>query len=212
MSQHAYIILGPQGSGKGTQAQELANLLGVPHISTGEVFRNIVAKGSDFGREVESLLKSGSLVPDDVTNKLVAERLKETDATRGFILDGYPRNLNQAEYLATLEPEAQAIYLRISDMEAIKRLAGRRTCPACGAVYHLQFNPPKVGEVCDIDGLHLIQRTDETEQAIKVRLNIFHQQTEPLLEFYRQRGKLFEIDGTPPIAEVTRQLRELLKI
>lgn len=207
-----YLILGPQGSGKGTQAQALAKLLGVPQISTGDIFRQLAHSDSVLGRELAELLKSGQLVPDDVTNKVVAERLAQADAQAGFILDGYPRNLSQAQYLAQFKPHLVAIYLKLSDEEAISRLAGRRTCSVCGRVYHIKFNPPQVNEVCDLDGGHLIQRADDTPEAIRERLRIFHNQTEPLLDFYAQRGQLIEIDGSPPIAEVTEELVRRLHI
>lgn len=212
MADKEYVILGPQGSGKGTQAQTLAGFLGIPQISTGDIFRQIEKSGSDFGKELAVLLKSGTLIPDDITNKLVADRLSQVDAVHGFILDGYPRNLNQAKYLAELKPNLKAVYLKLSDEEAVSRLAERRSCPSCGKVYHLKFNPPKVGEVCDIDGSHLIQRSDDTEEAIRIRLQTFHRQTEPLLEFYNSRGRLIEIDGSPPISEVTASMRQQLGI
>lgn len=208
MEDKQYLILGPQGSGKGTQAQSLASLLGIPQISTGDIFRQIAAGDSEFAQELAGLLKSGTLVPDDITNKLVADRLNQADADGGFILDGYPRNLSQAKYLAELKPNLTAIYLKLSDDEAVSRLAQRRTCPACSKVYHLKFNPPKMEQVCDVDGSNLIQRTDDTEEAIRVRLQTFHQQTEALLEFYAARGKLIEVDGSPSIAEVTDKLRQ----
>ncbi len=212
MADKQYIILGPQGSGKGTQAQTLAGLLGIPQISTGDMFRQIAATDSDFGKELAGLLAAGTLVPDEVTNKLVADRLNQADTAGGFILDGYPRNLAQAQYLFELKPDLTAIYLALSDDEAVSRLAQRRSCPSCSKVYHLKYNPPKVGEVCDIDGAHLVQRTDDTEEAIRIRLQTFHQQTEPLLKFYDARGRLIEVDGSPPIAEVTANLRQRLGV
>ena len=129
MTNHAYIILGPPGSGKGTQAQEISKLLNLSHISTGDIFRSIVGQDSPFGQEVAQILKSGQLVSDDITNQLVANRLAEPDAVNGFVLDGYPRNINQAKYLNTLRPELTAIYFKLSDEAVVQRLSGRRTCP-----------------------------------------------------------------------------------
>ncbi len=210
MGKYEYLILGPQGSGKGTQAQALANLLRIPHISTGDIFRQLAGQQSEFGQELDKILKTGQLVPDDITNKLVANRLAESDTNSGFVLDGFPRNMKQAEFLAKIKPDVLAIYLELSDEEAVKRISGRRVCPNCQAVYHLQYNPPRVDEVCNIDGAHLLQRTDDTKEAVLVRLANFHQQTEPLLDFYHQRGKLKRIDGAPPIDVVTANLRAIL--
>lgn len=212
MSNQSYIILGPPGSGKGTQAQEISKLLRVPHISTGDIFRQIVGQDSAFGQEVAQILKTGQLVSDNITNKLVNDRLAEADTNVGFVLDGYPRNLNQAEYLNNLRPQVVAIYFKLSDEDVIQRLSGRRTCPACNRIYHIKYSPPKVDGVCDDDSSHLIHRTDDTEGIIRERLQTYHQQTEPILDFYRQSQKLMEIDGTPPISEVTANVRSLLMI
>ena len=212
MTNHAYIILGPPGSGKGTQAQEISKLLNLSHISTGDIFRSIVGQDSPFGQEVAQILKSGQLVSDDITNQLVANRLAEPDAVNGFVLDGYPRNINQAKYLNTLRPELTAIYFKLSDEAVVQRLSGRRTCPTCNRIYHIKYSPPKVEGVCDDDGSHLIQRTDDTEGIIRTRLQTYHQQTELILEFYQHLGKLIELDGTAPIPEVTAKLRVTLGI
>ncbi|MDP3986545.1 MAG: nucleoside monophosphate kinase [Candidatus Veblenbacteria bacterium] len=213
MTGSRYIFLGPQGSGKGTQAQALAGFLGVPHISTGEIFRQMAAAGDPLGVKArDEYFSKGILVPDEVTNALVKQRLQQADAAGGFILDGYPRNLVQAEFLARLNTEVAAIYLTLSDEEAVKRITGRRSCSVCGTVYHVQFKPPVKPDVCDSDGAPLLQRVDDTEPLVRDRLVTFHKQTEPLLEFYRQRGQLIKVDGTPPIPEVTARLRKNLGV
>lgn len=204
------VFLGPPGSGKGTQAQEFARMLGVPHISTGDMFRDHIARATELGQRVQVLLKSGQLVPDDVTNAMVEERLDQPDARGGFIFDGYPRSLPQAEFLARLAPDVRALLIDLSDDEAIRRIAGRRTCQACAAVYHVDYKPPQAEGVCDMCGGVLEQRNDQTEEVVRDRLAVYHRQTEPVVEYYRSRGALTTIDGRPPIPEVTASLRAAL--
>ena len=209
---YRYVFLGPPGSGKGTQAQALAQALQVPHISTGEMFRAAVAAQGELGKRIDGLLKAGQLVPDNVTNELIAERLQQPGATSGFILDGYPRSLVQAEFLSQLAPDTQALLIDLPDAEAVRRIAGRRTCLKCGAVYHLNYQPPQQTDVCDKCGSALEQRNDQTEAVLKERLLIYHQQTEPLVEYYRQRGVLVTVDGSPAIPEVTARIRAALGV
>ena len=209
---YRYVFLGPPGSGKGTQAQALAQALQVPHISTGEMFRAAVAAQGELGKRIDGLLKAGQLVPDDATNELIAERLQQPGATSGFILDGYPRSLVQAEFLSQLAPDTQALLIDLPDAEAVRRIAGRRTCLKCGAVYHLNYQPPPQTGVCDKCGSALEQRNDQTEAVLKERLLIYHQQTEPLVEYYRQRGVLVTVDGSPAIPEVTARIRAALGV
>ena len=209
---YRYVFLGPPGSGKGTQAQALAQALQVPHISTGEMFRAAVAAQGELGKRIDGLLKAGQLVPDDATNELIAERLQQPGATSGFILDGYPRSLVQAEFLSQLAPDTQALLIDLPDAEAVRRIAGRRTCLKCGAVYHLNYQPPQQTDVCDKCGSALEQRNDQTEAVLKERLLIYHQQTEPLVEYYRQRGVLATVDGSPAIPEVTARIRAALGV
>ena len=209
---YRYVFLGPPGSGKGTQAQALAQALQVPHISTGEMFRAAVAAQGELGKRIDGLLKAGQLVPDNVTNELIAERLQQPGATSGFILDGYPRSLVQAEFLSQLAPDTQALLIDLPDAEAVRRIAGRRTCLKCGAVYHLNYQPPQQTDVCDKCGSALEQRNDQTEAVVKERLLIYHQQTEPLVEYYRQRGVLATVDGSPAIPEVTARIRAALGV
>lgn len=194
------IIFGPQGSGKGTQAQMLSKLLDIPHISTGTIFRQI--------QLVKSYLDQGKLVPDSYVNKLVADRLGQSDCKRGFVLDGYPRNKAQADFLIAQTKIDYIIEIKLSDADGIFRISKRRMC-ANGHSYHLKFAPPKADGICDIDGLHLFQRDDETEEAIKQRLAIYHSETEPLVDYLRKRGiKILKIDGRPAIEEVSREIIE----
>jgi len=201
-----FIFLGPQGSGKGTQAKIFAQKLGVPHISTGDVFRDNIGRQTELGQKIDGILKSGQLVPDDITNQLIKARLSQSDAATGFILDGYPRNLAQADFLFNLKPEAIAVCIDLTDEEAVKRISGRRMSLATGAIYHLDFNPPPANLPPD----DLIQRPDDTEVAVRQRLNIYHLETEPLLEFYRSKQKLITVDGSPPIEAVTDELIKVL--
>lgn len=205
-----FVLLGPQGSGKGTQAKMLAERLGVPHISTGDMFRDHVARHTELGAQIEALLKAGQLVPDEVTNALVKERLAQADAASGFVLDGYPRNLAQANFLNVLAPQVRAIELTLTDEEAVQRIARRRVCARCGATYHLDFAPPQADGVCDKCGGQLAQRSDDTEAAVRDRLATYHRATASLLEYYQARAALTSIDGAPPIPEVTEHIQRAI--
>ncbi|MFH1866470.1 MAG: adenylate kinase [Patescibacteria group bacterium] len=200
------IILGPPGSGKGTQAKILAERLKVPHISTGDIFRDHIARQTDLGIKAKKILDVGNLMPDDITNSLISERLKQPDTAPGFILDGYPRNLVQAEFLYNLQPQVKVIYIELSDEDVVKRISGRRISSSTGAIYHLQYNPPPA----DIDPADIIQRSDEKEEVVKDRLEIYHQEIEPLLKFYSNQHQLITIDGSPPINEVTKAIIKLI--
>ncbi len=201
------IMLGSPGSGKGTQAKILAEHLGIPHISTGDIFRDHIARQTALGLKAKAILDAGSLMPDDVTNSLINERLKQPDTNKGFVFDGYPRNLVQAEFLFTLKPEAKVINIELSDEEVLRRVSGRRLSKNTGAIYHLEFNPPPK----DLPQDDLIQRSDETKEVVQERLVIYHQQTEPLKYFYQKKGKLLTIDGRPPIPEVTKSIMNLFR-
>ncbi len=206
------VFLGPPGSGKGTQAKVLAEVLQLPHVSTGDMFRDNIASGTPLGRQVSGLLKRGQLVPDEVTNQLIKARLEQADARRGFVLDGYPRNLSQAEFLRAVTPDVTVVLLTLPDGEAVKRIARRRTCPVCSTIYHLDYKPPQRSGVCDKDGAKLIQRNDQTEAVVRGRLATYHQLIDPLQDFYRKRGQLVTVDGLPPIAEVTVALMKALGV
>ncbi|MFZ5391123.1 MAG: adenylate kinase [Patescibacteria group bacterium] len=205
-----FVIIGPQGSGKGTQAKRLAAGFGLVHISTGEIFRQAVSSGSDLGQQVKKVIDQGQLMPDDITNHLVATRLKES--SQGFILDGYPRTLAQAEFLYKLEPGILVINLDLPDEEAVARIAGRRNCLKCGAVYHIDYQPPKKEGICDNCGANLSQRDDDVPEVIRQRLQTYHNQTEPLLNFYKQKGVLLTIDGRPAIDKVGQSIENNLQL
>ena len=200
------VIFGPQGSGKGTQADILAEKLSIPHITMGDLLRLEVQSGSKLGKKIECFVNEGDLVPDEITLDLLRLRLDQSDSRNGFIIDGYPRNLNQAKLLEGLTKIDLALEIWISDEESVKRITGRRPCPVCGAVYHLEFNPPKQAGACDKCGGKLIIREDDREDVIKNRLCIYHQQTEPLIDCYKRQGVHLKIDGMPLIAEVAKDI------
>jgi len=209
-TQYNLIILGPQGSGKGTQAQILKAELNLGYISTGVIFREAVAQGTELGVRVKDIIDHGNLVPDSVTNELVLERLSQPDCQQGFILDGYPRNLAQAEFLNDKHPITHVLEIWISDEEVVKRISGRRMCE-CGMTYHTEYNPPRVDGKCDSCGRDLFVRDDETEAALKQRLSIYHDQTEPLVEYYKQKGVHYRIHGAQTIPEVSADIKKILQ-
>ena len=182
------IFLGPPGAGKGTQAQLLAKELGIPQISTGEILRKAMREGTKTGLEAKRYVESGALVPDDVVIAIVRERLQEADCAKGYMLDGFPRTVYQAEELAKFAKIDMAIELQLADEIIIARLSGRRVCPKCGATYHVSLL--KNGEICVNDGEKLIQRPDDSEATIRNRLRVYQEQTAPLISYYRERGLL----------------------
>jgi adenylate kinase len=199
------ILLGPPGAGKGTQAKLLARDLQIPHISTGDMFRDHKARGTELGKRVQAIMDSGGLVPDEVTNDMVKERLSRPDVARGFILDGYPRTTAQAEFLEGLlrgRPAARVLSYEVVEKVLVDRMGGRRSCPACGAVYHVTASPPKAAGTCDKDGGALVLRDDDRPETVTRRLQEYQQKTEPLKRWYRERGSLVEIDGMGPPDEV----------
>lgn len=198
------ILLGPPGAGKGTQAKLLAAEYGIPHISTGDMFREHKSSGSELGRKIHAIMDAGGLVTDDITNAMVKERLTRPDVAKGFILDGYPRTLPQAAYLEDLLRNLGRRIDRVLSYEVaadviVERISGRRCCPRCGAVYHVSQNPPKVTGVCDRDGAALVLRDDDRPENVKRRMVEYAAKTEPLRKFYEQRGLLTAIEsiGTP---------------
>jgi adenylate kinase len=194
------ILLGPPGAGKGTQAKLLSAELRVPHISTGDMFRDHKARGTELGRQVQAIMDAGGLVTDDVTNAMVKDRLARPDVKGGFILDGYPRTTAQAEYLDQLLQSmgrsiTRALSYEVAEEVLVERLSGRRSCPKCGAVYHVSQSPPKRDGYCDRDDAGLVQRDDDRPESVKKRLHEYGTKTEPLRRFYRERGALTEIEG-----------------
>ena len=201
MSRLCLILFGAPGSGKGTQAKLLKQSLGLPHISTGDMLRERVARRDELGLQVESILQSGGLVPDVTVNALVADRVEQPDCKPGFILDGYPRTVSQAEILAAEVLTSRGIrtvvvHLRVDYNVIVARLAGRRQCPVCGALYSLSPNAPTVSEVCDYDGSKLVVRDDDREEVVTERLKAYDRQTAPVLEYFRTAGfDCWEVDG-----------------
>ena len=202
------VLVGPPGAGKGTQAQFIASHLAIPKISTGDIFRFNVSTGTELGRLAKSYMDRGDLVPDEVTVAMVSSRLQEDDAQAGFLLDGFPRNVPQAETLQKMLTEWDVrldvvVELVVDDDEVVRRLSGRRTCRRCGRVWHVLFDPPARGELCDECGGELFQRDDDREQTIRHRLDVYQLQTQPLIAFYADEGTLLGIDATGPVEEIT---------
>ncbi|MFH0951721.1 MAG: adenylate kinase [Patescibacteria group bacterium] len=204
------VFIGPQGSGKGTQAEVLAKEYQLPVISTGDIFRKNISEKTDLGKQAEAIIESGKLVPDDITNSMVADRLRQPDAAEGFILDGYPRNLNQAEYLENNLPPEIVVEIKLNDEEAIKRISSRLVCPTCGKTYNMLVKQPKQKDSCDKCQGKLERRDDDQPEAVKERLKIYRQDTAPILDYYKANNKLVSIDGQPPIAEVTTLMKKAI--
>jgi len=212
------IFIGPPGSGKGTQAKRLAAQHGVPHISTGDMLREAIADGTELGQKAAPIMASGALVSDDLMLGIIDERLAKPDAQRGFILDGFPRTLVQAEKLDTIVGNGQGngadglrvLQLLVPDEAIVKRISLRRSCPTCGAIYHLESAPPAVDTVCDREGAELIARPDDNETAVRKRLEAFHRQTLPVATFYKSKNLLREVDGVGPVDEVFERIEKSL--
>jgi adenylate kinase len=205
------ILLGPPGAGKGTQAERITEDFNLPYIATGDILREAVKSGSDLGRKAKEYMDRGELVPDEVIIGVILEKVQAPEAADGFLLDGFPRTIAQAEALdeafGRLDRSlTAAILLDVPDEEVIRRLSGRRVSPA-GRPYHVEFNPPKVPGKCDVDGSELIQREDDKPEVIRKRLEVYHRQTAPLVEYYEERGLLRRFDGTLPPTEVHDHVR-----
>ena len=210
------ILVGPPGAGKGTQAVHLAEHYKIPHISTGDIFRANIKGGTELGKLAQSYMDAGNLVPDSVTNSMVEDRLGQSDVGNGFLLDGYPRNVGQAEFLdgvlnAKSAPLDSVLELSIANDEIIKRLSGRRICRGCGASFHIDFEKPAKDGVCDKCGGELYQRQDDNEATIANRLNVYTEQTEPIIEYYKKAGLLKVISATGAVSEITTQAISALK-
>ncbi len=210
------ILVGPPGAGKGTQAVALAAHYKIPHISTGDIFRANLKNGTELGKKAQSFMDRGELVPDSVTNEMVKDRLGNSDVINGFLLDGFPRNTNQAEVLDEILIEKKmpldaALELSIDISEMVKRLSGRRTCRNCSATFHKDFEKPKVDGVCDKCNGELYQREDDKEEVITRRLEIYAQQTEPIISYYKNAGILKNISAIGDVSEITQKVIALLK-
>lgn len=208
------IFIGPPGSGKGTQAKRLAARYSVPHISTGDMLREAVADDTALGRQAAPIMAAGALVPDDLMIGIINDRLAKTDAGRGFILDGFPRTVVQAEKLDGIvgngSDPLRVLQLLVPDDVLVKRTVLRRSCPECGAIYHLESAPPKNDMVCDRDGAALIHRPDDNEGSVRTRLEAFHRQTLPVATFYKAKGSLRTVDGVGTLDEVFERIEKSL--
>ncbi|PXX84262.1 adenylate kinase [Staphylococcus warneri] len=209
------ILMGLPGAGKGTQASEIVKKLPIPHISTGDMFRKAIKDETDLGKEAKSYMDRGELVPDEVTVGIVKERISEDDAKKGFLLDGFPRTIDQAEALNSIMAELDrnidaVINIEVPEEELMNRLTGRRICENCGTTYHLVFNPPKVEGICDLDGGKLYQREDDNPETVSNRLKVNVKQSKPILEYYDNKGVLKNIDGSKDIEEVTTDVIDIL--
>ena len=201
------LLMGPPGAGKGTQAEKLIDEFKIPHISTGDMFRAAVSAGTELGKEAKKYMDAGGLVPDVVTIGIVREGLSKPECANGFILDGFPRTEEQAGALDGILKDrgiklTGVVNISVPDSELVARVVGRRICKACGATYHVSFNPSKVENVCDKCGGNLYQRNDDKEETVVNRLHAYHEQTEPLIEYYKKQGLYKEIDGLQPIDKV----------
>ena len=212
------ILLGPPGAGKGTQAKAIVARYGIPQISTGDILRANRAQGTELGKRAAAIMDRGELVPDELVCDMVAARLAQPDCARGFILDGFPRTVKQAEWLdgllaksAASTPAPVVISLKVDYNDVLRRLAGRRSCPACGRIYNVYFQPPRVPDVCDVDGSKLVARQDDSEAVISERLKAYEKQTLPLADYYRRRGRLREVSGDASVEQVTAEILKAIE-
>lgn len=210
------LLMGPPGAGKGTQAAELVKAFAIPHISTGDMFRAAIKEGTELGKLANSYIKDGKLVPDEVTIGIVRERLAKDDCKKGFILDGFPRTVEQADALNGILQElglslTRVLNINVPAADLIARAIGRRICKKCGATYHVKFNPPKQDGVCDECGSELFQRADDTEDTMRNRLSVYEASTKPLIDYYEKAGVYTEVDGRQAIDKVTAELIAVLK-
>ena len=206
------ILLGAPGAGKGTQAELLCGKLGIPQVSTGNIIRSEIKSGTELGLRVKSLVEAGALVPDDLVIELLKNRIAQPDCENGFLLDGFPRTIPQAEALEPICRVDAVVEILVPDAAIVNRMSGRRTCPSCGATFHIAHNPPKKEGVCDSCGVSLIIRPDDDPEVVKGRLRVYHEQTEPLIAFYRERGLLKTVDGEQSLTEVFAGINEALGI
>lgn len=210
-----YVLLGPPGAGKGTQATIVAEKCGIPHVSSGNIFRENLENNTDLGKKAKKYMDKGELVPDDITIGMVQDRLQQPDCNAGAMLDGFPRTPNQAEalasFLAEIDGKIKGVpLLNVSSEELIERLSDRWTCKAQGHVYHTKYKPAKKEGICDLDGSPLYQRNDDKPETVKQRIEVYYKQTAPLIDYYKKKGLLVEINGELPIEEVTRAIMKVV--
>ena len=209
------IMLGAPGAGKGTQAKMIAETYKLPHVSTGDIFRANIKNGTELGKEAKAYMDKGELVPDELTVRILLDRVAQDDCKNGYVLDGFPRTIPQAEVLdAELNKLGEkvdfAIDVEVPDENIVKRMSGRRACLKCGATYHIVHIPPRTEGICDACGSELVQRNDDKEETVKNRLSVYHQQTQPLIDFYNNKGVLKTVDGTKDSAEVFEDIKKIL--
>lgn len=209
------IMLGAPGAGKGTQAKMIADKYGVPHISTGDIFRANIKNGTELGMEAKKYMDQGLLVPDELTVRILLDRVAQDDCKNGYVLDGFPRTIPQAEVLDSELTKLgdhidYAINVDVPDENIVKRMSGRRACLTCGATYHIEHVPPKKEGICDVCGSELVLRDDDNPETVKNRLNVYHEQTQPLIDFYTEKGVLKTVDGTVPMEEVFAAITAIL--
>lgn len=216
MRAQAVVLLGAPGAGKGTQAREVSREFSIPQISTGDILRDAARRQTPLGLQAKSKMEAGELIPDEVVCGIVEERISQLDCRNGFILDGFPRTVAQGEFLgrtlhAMGQGNPQVLNIAVELEVLTKRLTGRRTCPVCGEIYNIYFNPPKKEGVCDKDGAKLVERGDDNEQSIRHRLHAYEKETRPLIDYYRQKNLLHEVDGSKPPADIARDLVDFLR-
>ena len=209
------IMLGAPGAGKGTQAKKIAEKYGIPHISTGDIFRANIKNGTELGKKAKTYMDQGALVPDELTCDLVVDRIQQPDCANGYVLDGFPRTIPQAECLTTaLDKLGQkmdfAINVDVPDENIVNRMGGRRACVGCGATYHVVYNAPKAKDVCDTCGERLVLRDDDKPETVQKRLNVYHEQTQPLIDYYEKAGILKNVDGTVDMKDVFQAIVNIL--
>ena len=209
------IMLGAPGAGKGTQAKMIADKYGVPHVSTGDIFRANIKNGTELGMEAKKYMAQGLLVPDELTVRILLDRVAQDDCKNGYVLDGFPRTIPQAEVLDSELTKLgdhidYAINVDVPDENIVKRMSGRRACLTCGATYHIEHVPPKKEGICDVCGSELVLRDDDKPETVKNRLNVYHEQTQPLIDFYTEKGVLKTVDGTVPMEEVFAAITAIL--
>ena len=208
------VLLGPPGAGKGTQAKSISNRYSIPHISTGDIFRKNISEETPLGIEAKQYMDNGQLVPDEVTINMVKDRLTWEDCKNGYLLDGFPRTVAQAEALQEFlvsrnENLDTALCIEVPSSFILERMTGRRVCGSCGASYHVKFNPTKVEGICDVCGSEVVQRKDDREDTVRERLDVYERQTQPLIDFYKEKNLLSTVDGTKAINEVFNDICEL---
>lgn len=206
------VLIGCPGAGKGTQAKMLSKKYDIAHISTGDLLREQIKKGTELGKKVSEIINAGGLVSDDIVSAMLAERIKADDCKKGYILDGYPRNVSQAEGLDSIVGSLdKVICFDVDDETIVDRMSGRRSCPKCGKMYHLKYNPPKSEGVCDDCGETLIQRADDNEETVLNRLEVYHETTAPVIDFYENKGILMRTNGVGDINDIFNNVTKALE-